>query len=435
MSMLVDCSMADQRVSPATTQLIFPQRPIRRLPILPALLLLALFLFGCRTQAIRLWTNHPEAVIFAETYNVTQLRYRMELVYISDLDEALLVNEERPDVIIGDYLGNRANWQYFRPLDSLLRRNSIDEDWFYPDLLQLGKNNRRQLLLPVAFNLPAVQFLRSQADPEFGFSVTLDQIRQSGSQFNRTERERFSRIGFSPRWHPSLLYVGVLLFGADFAETRTGSLQWGAQAIERASSYFIDWIDTENGGIEREDAFNRRYIYDPDYQLLQRGRIRYAYTDSEAYFLESASRRRSLDFRWLATETTIPVLDDILFAAISTESTVPRGAQDFLRWLFQPATQQILLEAMMRKRALTFGIAGGFSALISVNEQYLPAVYYQLLGRIPPVARLQFPQQSPQHWDRLRAEVIEPWLAESLTNDAIDLLEERVRVWHLQVGL
>ena len=397
--------------------------------------LLALLLFGCGTQAIRLWSNHPESVIFAETYNATQSRYRMELVYISDLDEALLVNEERPDVIIGDYLGNRATWQYFRPLDSLLGRNSIDEDWFYADLLSLGRNNRRQLLLPVAFNLPAMSFLRSQAEPEFDFSVTLDQIRQSGSQFNQSIGDRYSHIGFSPRWNPAVLYVGTLLLGADFAETRTGDLRWNEQALEHVISYFADWVDTENGGAENEDAFSRRYIYDPDYQLLQRERIRYAYTSSDAYFLESASRRRDLDFRWLADGTMIPVLDDILFAAISTESRVPRGAQDFLRWFFQPATQQILLEEMSRKRALAFGIGGGLSALISVNEQHLPAVYPQLLGRIPPTERLRFPSQSPQHWDRLRVEVIEPWLVDRLTNDSIEPLAERVRVWRLQAGL
>ena len=407
----------------------------RPLPRAIILLVLAPFLFGCRTQAVRLWTNHPEVVIFGEVYNADQDRYRMELTHISDLDEALLVNEERPDVIIGDYLGNRANWQYFRAVDSLLRGGQIEEEWFYPDLLALGRNNRRQLLLPVAFNLPAIQFLSNRAAAEFDFGVSLDEIRRGAGQFNREQGGRYSHVGFSPRWNPSLLYVGALLFGAEFAENRTGRLEWNAPAVERAVTYFTDWIETENGGIAREDAFNRRYIYDPDYQLLQRERILYAYTSSEDYFLESASRRRNLDFRWLANDTLVPVLDDILFAAKSSEGGNSRGANDFLRWFFQPRTQQKLLGAMVSKRSRSFGIGGGFSALEPVNEQYLPAIYPQLLGRIPPATRLQFPPQTPQHWDRLRAEVIEPWLVERLADDTIEPLEERVRVWRLQVGL
>ena len=62
----------------------------------------------------------------------------------------------------------------------------------------------------------------------------------------------------------------------------------------------------------------------------------------------------------------------------------------------------------------TFGIANGFSSLISVNEHVLPIYYKCLLAKIPSSSFPQAPKSYPANWKIVKKEIICPFLRDSI---------------------
>jgi hypothetical protein len=120
---------------------------------------------------------------------------------------------------------------------------------------------------------------------------------------------------------------------------------------------------------------------------------------------------------------------------IPVEAAHDDAARDFIRWVFSRDTQAALVDAVSRKRIEEFGIAGGFSSLLSTNREEMPRVYPELLGRIPPPSLLDFPLQVPKNWDDIKEDVVHPWLSSELTGDAsAEELQREIRAWILQKG-
>jgi len=110
-------------------------------------------------------------------------------------------------------------------------------------------------------------------------------------------------------------------------------------------------------------------------------------------------------------------------------------AKGFILWAFQEQTQSKLLEIGRRQRLGIFGIAGGFSALKSVNQRELPQYYPRLIGRIPPEELLQVPGPLPEAWPEIKARVLIPWLKEAVSSDTPPKdLAERLRAARLGRG-
>ena len=93
-------------------------------------------------------------------------------------------------------------------------------------------------------------------------------------------------------------------------------------------------------------------------------------------------KRELLDFRWLALEGGIPVLEGYSSFAIPVAGGNVAGARLFLSWIFQPEIQARLLDTAAFKRLRGFGLAGGFPVLREVSERILPRTHGFLIGRL-----------------------------------------------------
>jgi ABC-type glycerol-3-phosphate transport system substrate-binding protein len=402
---------------------------------LPVVVLLA----GCdrrETVTATLWTDRASVAAYVEMYNAAQERYKIEVEHTPAPADALLERQQHPDVVLGDYLANESTFGHFTPLDDLLADEALTEEDFYPGLLTLGRREGETHLLPVSFDLPAVMFKRSELNEGLDqFRVSMSRLREEGAAFNRIADERYVRMGFSPQWNEEFLYLVAMSFGANFREQGRRNPVWNHGSLTEAVGFVRNWIEETNGGFQAERSFEDRYLYDPPYQLLLRDRIRFSYTTASRFYSLAESKRNAVDVRWLSRAGSIPVLEDIAYVGIPVEAAHDDAARDFIRWVFSRDTQAALVDAVSRKRIEEFGIAGGFSSLLSTNREELPRVYPELLGRIPPPSLLDFPLQVPKNWDDIKEDVVHPWLSSELTGDAsAEELQREIRAWILQKG-
>jgi hypothetical protein len=416
---------------------------MRRLPLLallgPLLGLLPV-LNGCAVfhrRPLVLGTDRPELASFVEQFNALQQDLRVQLRYMSSPEEALRRNQG-VDLLIGARLAGAGEARALEPLEDLFRAGRLARADFYAPLLAAGAPERRQVLLPLSFCLPAVVFLPynlGETPPNLG--IPLEYLRQSGGQYNQRVRDALVREGFSPLWDPEFLLFAAELSGARF-RLEPGGLGWNARALEDAVGYLRDWVRTTNGGVEAESAFAAKYLYLPPGRLLDEKRIQF-------YLLRSCDLMRALDeqkeeadFRWLAGPEKILVSDEILFAGVPRSSRRKSQAKAFLLWLFQGETQTRLLEISRRQRLGVFGIAGGFSGLKSVNELVFPQYYPQLIGRIPPEELLYIPGPLPEAWPEIKSQALVPWLREAVSAPgepvALEDLGERLKSVRLNRG-
>ena len=388
-------------------------------------------LTGCTQTAVTLWTNVPEIVPAVELFNASQDEHVVEIVYQAQLGSALRLAETPPDLVVGTFIEDRRTARLFAPLDRFLRRE-LDRDEFYGELLASGAEDGRQHLLPVAFNLPLVYF--TSEVPPVGESIvrTPAEIRAVGEAFNAQEDERWIRLAYSPIWNPSFLYEYLRLQGFVASEADDGAPEWSFEALVSGVAGAREWLEA-HGGAEADLAFQEKYLYDPQVELVRRGRVAFGYEASDSYMSLSNARRDGLGFRWLGEERSIRVLERVVYAGIPAGARSTAGAERFLADLFALDRQITLVESSLRKRLDPFGVAGGFSSLWRMNEEHLGDYYPELRDRIPPAAWLDFPPPSPRHWGEIVTEVVEPWLIREVTGtpQARDL-ESSVRAWLLQ---
>ncbi|TVQ36174.1 MAG: hypothetical protein EA384_14875 [Spirochaetaceae bacterium] len=382
-----------------------------------------------------LWAHRVDVAAIVELYNAQQREFKIEMRYVPDPASALEEAAVAPDIIISDAIANEAIGRLFAPLGGLVDRSPVVNTVFYGDLLQSGRIDGRQRLLPLSFDLPAVIFRRAGENEDLAeFSLHIDDIRAGAAGFNTGSDERFTRMGLSPRWNTEFLYVLATIHGAGFQENSRNAA-WDEQQLRRSIDYVRDWVTSDNLGVTRENAFTNRYLYDPKYQLLVRDRIRFAYMRASELFRYTDSQRQRIDYRWIRGDHGIPVLENIVYVGLPHNAPNRRGAQDVMQWLFQPQTHEQILESVRSKRLQEFGIAGGFSSIPAVNERVFPRYYPALLGRIPREDRLVFPPRVPRYWNEIRAEVVEPWLyREASAQPQPRPLREEIRLWLLQRG-
>ncbi|WP_455381194.1 hypothetical protein [Salinispira pacifica] len=383
-----------------------------------------------------LWTNQPEFAAYAETFNAQQDRYRVLLVYKANPAVDIATTSERPDLVVGEYLRSQRVRRSFSSLNGLIGAQKIDPASFYAEALKTGRWGGDQLLLPVSFDLPAVMF-RKGAVPagDDSFFVSLPELKKLAKPFNKEENGSYVQLGFSPHWSGDFLYSFARLSGADFREDANGKPVWNAAALNGALEAVHTWIDESNGGSEADTAFKDRYVYEPPEVLLAQHRIEFAYVDATSYFQTAESKRQDLDFRWIAADGRVPVLENMVFAGIPSRARHRRAAEAFLTWFFQRKTQAKLLEENRLKQITTFGISDGFSALSTVNELDMPHQYPQLIGHLPTDFNLLFPPALPRNWRQIKDEVVKPWLvAAAGTKEPSASLEEQIKSWLLQQG-
>ncbi|MCF7928806.1 MAG: hypothetical protein K9L68_07650 [Spirochaetales bacterium] len=383
-------------------------------------------------DTVRLVTNVPEIAVYAEVYNASHSQeYRVEVIYLEQPVEGLS-HEYQADLIIGNFLNNEEHLTSFRPLDSLFTKRDFDTGVFYQKALKEGFHEESQYLVPLAFDLMLAAFSPEQAKDVQSIMLSYKEIRSRSAEFKREGEEHITRMGFSPLWKQEHLFHTVRLKGVDFVDTAGQGVRWDENKLEQALSE----IRNECENIHRDPAtvrdFTDRYLYDPSYKLLRQGRILFDWWRSDDFFELPDQYRRDLDFRWIHSEDTIPVLEDVLFMGLTRNGDAPKAAEDFFFWLLKPETQTLLMEDSRSKQLKSFGFAGGFSSLRLVNEQVFPRLYPYMVGHIPPERNLDFPAQLPAYWEKLKENAVLPWLKDYFFQGNTAGLSDRVSTWMRQ---
>ena len=395
-------------------------------------------LFGsCWTGTSRvavLWTDRPEFAAYAEHFNSGQSRFKIETYYREDPAQALAGTKAYPDLVVGSWLKSASTRAYFKPLDYFFEDLLLKETAFYPRLLALGNIDSKQYLLPVSFNLPALIFSRDNAAlVPTPFTLSLEDIQRLAKAYNRLNGDSFIRMGFSPRWNDEFLFIASSLWGTSFREGTP--LAWDAGALEKAISMVRAWTADANRDAAAEDEFSFKYLYDPAPKLASSGRILFAYLPSDELFTVPEERRATLDFRWIVRESSIPVIEGASYLGICKNGKGRDAADAFVQWFYREDTQRELLAQSERNRTdeTVFGIADGFSALRSVNEQVYPQFYPGLLGHVPPADYLSPPNILPRDWLILKSRVVLPYLhdrALAAAGAKVPTLDDRIADWY-----
>jgi len=400
-----------------------------------AFLLLAvnLSLAGCGIipePAVQLVTDRPEMAAYVDRYNAMQSDVRVEIVY-EEVPFQGVLDGKQGDVVIGEWLASPAIMNRFDSLVDLVKPGKIDPSWFYAGLLSMGSRDNRPVLIPISFSLPAVVFYKPALQSELpSMFMPLDLLRTKSGVFTAVDKNgSLSAAGFSPLWYPEFLSASARLFGAHFHPGRNGLPAWDSEKLSKAVDFSRSWIADVNGGPAADKAFSGRVLAQPWYKLLSTKKTLFALVPFRDFFALPEEKRRDLDFRWLSQGTSIPAMDDALFAGVLRSSRNKRGARAFLEWFCTLSVQRSLLEVNQSRRIGVFGISNGFSSLKSINEKDLPLKHPLLLGHIPSENMLIFPDPLPDNWLKVRDEVILPWMGRAAGAEEDQPLEKRLEEW------
>jgi hypothetical protein len=376
-----------------------------------------------RSRAVLL-TNIPELAAYVEFYDAAVDDSQIQVVYAPQ-DELPALIGPGIDLVVAEHLDSPRLIDSFSALDRLFEdperdRPGIDRGNVYSALLEAGRREDRQVLLPVSFTLGGIMTATEAAE---GQSLTLESLRDRAADFSGAER-----LGFSPRWSDDFALEVHRMLGSNFREGENSILVWNTPQVDAANQLLDEWADELAG--ERE--FTEKYLYEPAFSLLNSGRIGFHFVTVDEFFLIPAEQRERLNLYWLENDGKIAANQRIIWAGIPSSSSRKRAAREFLGWFFEPANQLALLQDARSKRIRTFGLAGGLSPLVSVNERDFTRLYPFLAGRIPPSGSLTSPSPLPVEWQTLEEEVVLPWLGQSRTERSTDSLEESLRRWLLQ---
>jgi ABC-type glycerol-3-phosphate transport system substrate-binding protein len=369
-------------------------------------------------------------------FNNSQDRFQVEVQYKV---QPLIKQENRKDqadIIIASWLRNERSRALYRPLDYLFDELVLSKSMFYQALLRTGNIDDKQYLLPVSFNVPAIIFSReNSARVENPFILELDVIRELSKQFNKQYKETYTRMGFSPRWDDEFLLTLAILYKTRFREG--APLFWNTDALQAAINYVTQWSTEINTSASDEDEYAFKYLYDPPEKLAISGRLLFSSLPSNELFRINADRLAQLDFRWVSRNQSIPLIEGAPWLAVTRAGKARSATEAFVKWFYSETTQNEILAYSFTSRMneTSFGIAGGFSSLKTVNESILPRYYPGLLGHVPPSDYLSPPDILPSSWMELKQKVILPWLRESAAGIAeTTSMEQRLIEWRRESG-
>lgn len=397
----------------------------RRGALIVPLLISLVSCTGNLKEPVVIWTNRQEFASYAELFNVVQETVKVVVVYkenpVTSLPPAK--DELPPDLVIGSWLRNDATIKQFRPLNYLFSKQKIDPLILYPQLLEYGKVQNKQYLLPVSFNLPAMIFAtkNDQLVTE-NHLLTPDQIRDMAAQFNKKNKSNIhTAMGFAPSWSTEFQYIVSQLRGVNF-RGNNGTLEWNQEQLESTMDYFHHWTQTVNDSIQEEQDFSFKYLYTPEARHVLSDSCLFAYLPSDELFSTPQNLLQEIEFRWIHQDNKIPVKDDMVFMGIYKKSRNTAGAQAFISWFMTETTQHQLLErsTIMDLNVNPFGIAGGFSAIQSVTEQVFPLYYKTLLDNLPAAQYITPPTALLPRWESLKDRVIIPWLSAAISVEDIN---------------
>ena len=401
--------------------------------------LLAIAMCGCsrnKNDITIIWTDQPEFASYVELFNASQSRYRVVVEYKQNPADALINTRAAPDIVIGPWLKGEKTRSKLIPVDYLFNELKLNSKLYYAPLLDLGNVQGRQYLLPVSFNLPALVFSSdSQNLVTEDFSLSLDQVQTLAHDYNVEKSGVYSHMGFSPRWNSEFLYITAQLFNTKFEEDKS-LFKWNQNALDNALTYLRNWTKTINTSVASENDFEFKYLYDPPYKLVTKGRNLFSFMTSDELFVLPQDKIQNIDFRWITKDGKTPVKDNIIYMGICREAKNLEAAEAFVSWFFNEKNQREMLDRNRKMRTMdrSFGISGGFSSLKTVNEKSFPLFYPSLLGHLPPTDNLAVPRILPNNWELLKETIVIPYLVEAASaadgqEASVQSLNDRITDW------
>lgn len=381
------------------------------------LIFLVMLLFGCSVfkedQRVVLWTDRPEFAAYAQAFNSAQKDYVVEVVYKKSPAEALKGKKVgRWDVAVGPFLNSVSLGDTFMPLEPLFSDGTVSKLRFYQNALEKGVRNGHQMLLPLSFNVPAFIFQSGKIKQEFdSFALSPDNFSAICNDFNQA-KSRHAKSAFSPLWNPESLFFFSILSPGLCSQFEAGS-EVRQQDLETGLSQIRQMIETLDGGLKAESAFREKYLYKNPLELLDSSHIFFWYSDVGRFYTMPADRRQNLDFRYcLNSDEKIAACEDMLWLGIPKKGGNTMGAVAFIKWLMNSDVQQDLILKAREMDIRSFGLAGGFSAIKTVNLEALPQIYPFITTFIPQEENLAFPGSCPTDWHAFKKGAVIPYLVQ-----------------------
>lgn len=403
------------------------------------IIFIAIFLASCGGhKTAHIWTDRPEFAYYGEYFNSIQNQYKVMVMYYKFpaaefARHGIKKEGNHPDIIAGSWIRNAVTSTHFKSMNSVFGANKLSRTVFYPRLLAVGRIDRNQYLLPVSFNVPALVFPKNREQTISNpFTIGFDEIKNLSKNYNTENRGVYTRMGFSPFWDSNFLFITASLHGSSFREA--SPLAWNTSVLDSSMDFINEWTHEINTNNQMEEDFTFKYFIEPPARLIQSGRILFSYMESSELFTLSEDSKSDLDFRWIADNDKIPLIDGSVYLGILKKGKAHKAAEAFVQWFFTIETQRHLLETSKANRVNenVFGICGGFSALAPVTEQIFPRFYPDLLGRMPPSEYLMPTNNLPANWITIKERVVLPYLYDSArkkSTEEIYPLERRISDW------
>ncbi len=384
---------------------------------------LSFLFFSCAKKQDRLvlWTNNVDFVSYAELFNASQDKIRIvPYYYDAPVNKLLLANKAaRPDILAGSFLQAGMEKKLFANLNSLFNK-SLKKDDFYEPLLTACSQSEKQYLIPVSYNLPALVFYSGNYESLLGASMlSFDSIKEISKKYNAKNRAGvYTSMGFGPLWSNDFLYL-IFKDKGVFFKTDPQTITYTENMFEKSVEYVLDWVNEINEGVKNEEDFAFKYLYMPFYNQVKNGRCLFSFASSRDILSLSNDEIRDLDFRWICNDGKIQIEDDFVSAGIYSKSKRKADAKKFLIWLLNEKSQRKILERKFKMNLETdsFGIAGGFSSLKNSTEKIFPLYYRVMISNTPVAERLSAPQVFPANWERIKKQVVEPYIMASCAGD------------------
>ncbi len=391
-------------------------------------------------EPIIIWTNRSEIVAYVELFNLTNENAQAIVVYKENPVEAFssIENEAMPDIIIGPWLKNYATQENFLPIDYFFDDQLISKTQFYPQLLQHGKVGGQQYLLPVSFNLSTIVFSQKNSSiiPDNNM-LNASQIQELSTSFNITDDEIYTSMGFAPSWTPEFLYEIAVLNNADFSENKkdNDTFTWDDTSLSESIAYFRDWTVNHNTSTSSEIEYQFKYLANPTLKNVLEDNSLFAFLPSNELFAVPTERLEGIYFRWLHKDNMIAIHDSMLSMGIYKHSKNNAAAEQFIIWFMKEENQRTILNWYDNMNLYTnsFGIAGGFSSIRSVNERTFPILYPVLWGNLPAGEDLIAPNRLPTNWDNIKDSIIIPYLLDATNTSGVNevkTIQERLVDWY-----
>lgn len=370
-----------------------------------------------------MWTNNVDFVSFVELFNASQDKARIVARYYDTPTNkfASATAAVRPDIIAGSYLQAGIEKKIFVNLNSLFgKKGLLVKDDFYEPLLKSCSRNEKQYLIPVSYNLPSLVFDSSNYENVLGATMlSFDTIKEISKSYNAKNRSGvYTSMGFGPLWSSDFLYL-IFKDNGVFFNVEGQKISYTENMFDRSVDFVRDWVNEINEGVKNEEDFAFKYLYMPFYNQAQNGRCLFSFASSRDLLSLPNDKIRDLDFRWICNSGKIQIEDDFVSIGISSKSKHKGAAKKFILWLLNEKTQRKILERKFKMNLETdsFGIAGGFSSLKSATEKVFPLYYRVMISNTPIADRLAAPQAFPANWERIKKNVVEPYILAACSGD------------------